>query len=384
MSKNKRVTLCFLLLLLTLLCACSAGPAQSGEAKILLEPPQGDQAVKYKTVVAEKQDYAQRSGADAALYPVGHAVRLKADKMRFAKMHVRNGDYVEEGALIASFTKDADNIRLEEIRLEIKRLQSSKEDGLYDYERAVNELYEQMQTTILPEQAAVLEKRLRILELDREISDLRIDQQIKTLKREREQLEAREQAEEVLAPMSGIVANVAYLRDGVLCPNGTLLCTLYRPEECLFAINNSMNRMRMGMRVTLEYGKKNDRHTATGRIVSAANCLPSSLGSDRAYLLLDEGSLNEAVNNVSDAVMNSTSMLNPNTILSPTVDAEVLTLKDALLLPRSALENEGGKYSVTILENDTLHKRYVEIATTTLDSAWILSGVSEGQTVVIR
>ena len=392
MSRNNRMPLparsagrrallaCFLAALLAL-GGCGTEQAQE-QAKLvegaLLQP----ESINYDTVTAQVQSLTQSQTVDASLYPKEHAIRLEANNVRFVELHVYAGSYVQEGNLIATFSKETDNIRLEEIRLEIRRLEQALEDSLPDYQKAVAQLEEQLDELpfYMREEIAILENRLRLQELAQEQLALSTAYQIDQLTREQEELLQAEEALEVYAPMSGYIGETVYLKEGTLCYEGQLLATVYRPEDCLFSVNNSMGKLRAGMVVEFEYGKKNERKTLTGRIVSAANCLPSSLATDHAYVRLDalpeEWTGGAATEGAADA--------SPASLLNPQITAQVLRLENALLLPRRALQSSEGKYYVSILDGESVHKRFVQLGLSTTDMVWVLDGLSDGQTVIVE
>lgn len=74
----------------------------------------------------------------------------------------------------------------------------------------------------------------------------------------------------------------------------------------------------------------------------------------------------------------------PASLLNPQITAQVLRLENALLLPRRALQSSEGKYYVSILDGESVHKRFVQLGLSTTDKVWVLDGLSDGQTVIVE
>ena len=63
--------------------------------------------------------------------------------------------------------------------------------------------------------------------------------------------------------------------------------------------------------------------------------------------------------------------------------AKYQELNDVLLVNKEAVRKEDGKTYVYILENGTVHKRFVTVGLSGKTHAWILDGLKEGQSVVL-
>ena len=63
--------------------------------------------------------------------------------------------------------------------------------------------------------------------------------------------------------------------------------------------------------------------------------------------------------------------------------ADYQEVKNVLLVDREALQKDGGKTFVYVLEDGVIHKRFISVGLSSKTSAWILDGLSEGQDLIL-
>ena len=131
------------------LTACAGGEAAQGP---LLPTAAGEQAANERTVRVERGTLVQEFRASASVQSVREVtVYLEAEDAQFVEHRVQNGQRVEAGDVLSVFRKRSDNVRLAEIEVELQGLAAEREDGLYDRDKADEDLREQLyELEILP------------------------------------------------------------------------------------------------------------------------------------------------------------------------------------------------------------------------------------------
>ena len=130
-------------------------------------------------------------------------------------------------------------------------------------------------------------------------------------------------------------------------------------------MDNASNYLRYGMKANVEVGAAKNRMTLTGTVVGADTLVPSSRRTNHAFIQLDPYD--------EDSVR----------MLNPVAKAPTICVDNVIVVPRSAVTLEGGKYYVTKYVDGTLQKRYVQYMTNTPTVTWLLQGLDAGETIII-
>ena len=355
------------------LTACAGGEAAQGP---LLLTAAGEQAANERTVRVERGTLVQEFRASASVQSVREVtVYLEAEDAQFVEHRVQNGQRVEAGDVLSVFRKRSDNVRLAEIEVELQGLAAEREDGLYDRDKADEDLREQLyELEILPSdektyrvyvQGQVLQAQLARSALEREQFLLRLEERERKLSAEREEILAGERDLTVIAPVSGVVTGLQTLSPGENCEAGRALLRVYDPERYLLRAGEGiLGELRVGQSVTIEYGPADERKTAPGVVVSAQSLLPPDLDASGAAVAVQED-------------------LPAAELVNPSVVSQEKLLEDALLLPRTAVGSENGQSYVLLRKDGSPRKRFVQVGPQSNDQVVILDGVAEGQEVVL-
>lgn len=359
--------------LLVLTTGCDAVGA--GEPKLM--NAQAVSKANDVTAVAERGTLLkEHSMAAVVQYPGQRTVRLEAEEARFVEFTVTNGQRVKKGETLAVFAKKTDSVRLTAIELELAALETERSDGLDDRERADEALRKELaelenlpqdeQTYRVHVQKEIIDQKLRQSELERRRFEGRIARKRRALEEERADIRKGEGDLRVAAPVDGVVASLQYIAPGATCARGLALMKIYNPEEyLLFSEEGLTGAFRVGQAVEVEYGRNNDRRTATGRVVASDAPLDAALRRGGAYIAV-EGSVPA------------------EDLLNPTVRAQQVRLDGVLLLPRGAVGHENGVSYVRILSGGAPRKRYVLTGPSDAESTMVLGGLAEGQSVVVN
>lgn len=355
------------------LTACAGGEAAQGP---LLLTAAGEQAANERTVRVERGTLVQEFRASASVQSVREVtVYLEAEDAQFVEHRVQNGQRVEAGDVLSVFRKRSDNVRLAEIEVELQGLAAEREDGLYDRDKADEDLREQLyELEILPSdektyrvyvQGQVLQAQLARSALEREQFLLRLEERERKLSAEREEILAGERDLTVIAPVSGVVTGLQTLSPGENCEAGRALLRVYDPERYLLRAGEGiLGELRVGQAVTIEYGPADERKTAPGVVVSAQSLLPPDLDAGGAAVAVQED-------------------IPAADLVNPSVVSQEKLLEDALLLPRTAVGSENGQSYVLLRKDGSPRKRFVQVGPQSNDQVVILDGVTEGQEVVL-
>lgn len=355
------------------LTACAGEEAAQGP---LLLTAAGEQAANERTVRVERGTLVQEFRASASVQSVREVtVYLEAEDAQFVEHRVQNGQRVEAGDVLSVFRKRSDNVRLAEIEVELQGLAAEREDGLYDRDKADEDLREQLyELEILPSdektyrvyvQGQVLQAQLARSALEREQFLLRLEERERKLSAEREEILAGERDLTVAAPVSGVVTGLQTLSPGENCEAGRALLRVYAPERYLLRAGEGiLGELRVGQAVTIEYGPADERKTAPGVVVSAQSLLPPDLDAGGAAVAVQED-------------------IPAADLVNPSVVSQEKILEDALLLPRTAVGSENGQSYVLLRKDGSPRKRFVQVGPQSNDQVVILDGVTEGQEVVL-
>lgn len=179
----------------------------------------------------------------------------------------------------------------------------------------------------------------------------------------------------VTAPITGIVGlrivdpgNIVHASDA----NGIVVITQLQPISVLFTIpEDSMpqvaQKLRAGVHLPADaYNRDNSKKLASGTLVTLNNQIDSSTGTSQLKAVFD----------------NKDNALFPQQFVN--VRLLVDTLTDQLVVPNVAIQNgQQGTFVYVVDDNSRVHLRPVQVGITTDTSADILSGISEGDRVVI-
>ena len=290
---------------------------------------------------------------------------------------MQNGQRVEAGDVLSVFRKRSDNVRLAEIEVELQGLAAEREDGLYDRDKADEDLREQLyELEILPSdektyrvyvQGQVLQAQLARSALEREQFLLRLEERERKLNAEREEILAGERDLTVTAPVSGVVTGLQTLSPGENCEAGRALLRVYDLERYLLRAGEGiLGELRVGQAVTIEYGPADERKTAPGVVVSAQSLLPPDLDAGGAAVAVQED-------------IPAADLVNPQRCLA----GEAPGGRAAAAAAHGRGQRKTDRATSCCGKDGSPRKRFVQVGPQSNDQVVILDGVTEGQEVVL-
>ena len=179
----------------------------------------------------------------------------------------------------------------------------------------------------------------------------------------------------VTAPITGVVGlrlvdpgNIVHASDA----NGIVVITQLQPISVLFTIPEDSlpqvtQKLRAGVHLPADaYNRDNSKKLASGTLVTLDNQIDSTTGTSQLKAVFD----------------NKDNALFPQQFVN--IRLLVDTLTDQLVVPNVAIQNgQQGTFVYVVDDNSRVHLKPVQVGITTDTSADILSGISEGDRVVI-
>ena len=350
-------------LLVTMLSGCYFLPTEEP----LLEPPlQEAEEVTYDTYTVTTGNIEFWLDVQGNFHaPESTSLSFGETSGLLDKIYVKLGDEVKAGDLLATFTRDVDEVALERNRISLLRGEEAYQRQMNAYQDALDELM-----THLAMETDSIERKMLSLRIDRKKIEcdkyaMETQHALTVLRESIAEMEADYAVTELYAPVDGKIEIVAYKQPDEKISTSEVLLTITEQRGLLFLVDNSNQHFRYGMDVTMEIGGNGNRITVDGKIVACDMLIPESRRQNAAYMLVDEAKLSSVK------------------LTRPIAYAQVYYLDNVLVVPKKAVTLAEGKYYVTLLQNGMPAKRYVNFAMNALNTSLLLDGVSAGDLIII-
>lgn len=345
-----------------LLGACGGGDEQAQTPDGGL-PPAPEEA-NYTVAQTKQGEYIKLAeGSAQVYYPVSALVCWEGGSARFREILVKDGQEVKEGECLAVFDVEFSRAEQEEMALTLTRRREEADQGKEERREAVRKAQEELKT-LEGYELDIARLRAGKLETEYEQYVYQSDRQIAQLEERARALAEAVSEDAVYAPFDGVVDDVASYNPGDPVAAGQAVVAMHGTDRFYFLVDDSAGSLRYNMEVELEVGKRGDRKTYKGRVVAASGILPASASRGIALIEPDGDIPEEELRG------------------SPTYRYRAEELQGVLLADWKAVKSEKGKSYVYVLEGDMMQKRYVVPGLDNRKEAWILDGLSEGQTVI--
>ncbi|MBQ8798823.1 MAG: hypothetical protein IJZ55_04580 [Lachnospiraceae bacterium] len=209
-------------------------------------------------------------------------------------------------------------------------------------------------------QLAVMERQLQRMEERGETGTA-----YEELKAELEAMQKALETREIVMEEDGILLEQEHLRFGSKISSYTIVVA--DPKERLIQVPNENNQFRYGQKVKVSAKINGVTTTGTGTVITAsASTISEDLAGTTAYIRLDEDS----------------EMLYDGSNITAT--AEIVHMKDVLLLNASATYMANGMQMVKVKDEYGLHAVSFSFGRKNETTYWVIDGLEEGAQILVQ
>ncbi|MGI6562554.1 MAG: efflux RND transporter periplasmic adaptor subunit [Clostridia bacterium] len=269
------------------------------------------------------------------------AVVLKNQAGKVVRIHIKEGDYVNQGDLLL----ELDSTDLED-QLYYQRIAHERAQIAYD------RLLERWEI-----QGGGDKYDLRLAEINLEVETKKLNE-----------LEEKYRKTRVFAPMSGQINYMRRLKPDDVIADGTTLCQISDPDSGVLEYNNTTyaHYFTLGTKVQVSYTKNKQLYEYECEVIGPTANQPED-SNKKGVVTIDATGLQNL--EFGDRVQIKL-VLNYN--------------ENAVLVPRSVLRENQGAYFVYVYENGMRTQRLVEVGIMTTTEAEIVAGLEPGEQVFTR
>lgn len=364
MSRTKEARLAALLLAALLMCAPTAlGEEQQDIIDVSELTPQ---QINYNTTEVICGEFVKETSTSASEYfPLTYNVKFDQSNAKFVEYTVKRGDVVKAGDMLARFTITGSDVAFTRMEKNLARTEEQTRQGILDREEAISKKRAEIAALANGYEKEKAMLSLRKLELELEQYSYRQQYSIDQQREAYEEECARRENNILYSPVDGVVDELAYKKVDDAVSAGETLVVISSEEIMLLRAKGNGTDFRYNMPVNVVIGNNKNQVTLTGRIVAADDAIPEKERTGYVFVELDPYDEEEI------------------RIRSPKVTAKTIYLDNVLQINRRAATLEAGKYYVTKLTDGMVQKRYIQFGLNGSQTVWVLTGVEEGETLVI-
>lgn len=323
------------------------------------------ESANYDTLTIEYGDYVKTvTAAGYQVFPVEQNLAMEDGVARLSKVHVIRNASVKAGDVLVTYEKEGSRAELERMELALKRTEEGFEAGKQQRVEALRALREQLSALTDSYDAKLKQLEIQQAQLEYERYVYETEYSMRHQRESIAELSEFYADTQLVAPFDGVITNVTTKSPGDTIYAGEVMVTVQSQDRYVIGLDNSSGNFRYGMRVNVGLGPRNKKTYVDGRIIAAANVLPSEASIDYALIELYGEATASGLKNIS-------------------IEGSSVDLRRVLKISRSAIEFDGGKSYVSILDGDMVQKRIIVSGHNTAGDTWIVQGLTEGQQVII-
>ena len=292
---------------------------------------------------------------------------VDAGSVTFENFTAKTGDWLEIGDPVCNISVKVDEGRIAELEAEIRK----EEDMLSTYAFTCEELLDDYDRRYQNggsdgELAKLLYDRLK-LEYDEEVKARR--ETIDSLQSEYDGLRMAQVQTAIPAIAPGFVAHLESLKRGMTLEPYAFIGVMYRTDNARLVVDKGSEYLRYGLKATLVQTDGSKKFEADGMVVTSLNTsLPPALVGEENMIAFEDESIVQNINPRKDIVLK----------------AERVHMENALMVKNTAVYDDSHGNYVLVNVNGQKTRKYVVIGGSNADDTWIISGVNEGDTVIIK
>ncbi|MGD8189687.1 efflux RND transporter periplasmic adaptor subunit [Brevibacillus ginsengisoli] len=376
----------FMLTLSLFLSGCSIFPA---EEEVLAPPLVEPTAITYELAKVAKGDITYSVKGNASFTTASkHELSFKDPQERLKEFHVKIGDKVKKGQVMAELDMGDIDHKIQVAQLELKKAQLAVHELESDQNRTFQLQAAKVELAKAELEAKVSETKLAYMEVEKarlKVQELQ-DNKEKQYALEKARLEIRSKEldlatlqrkkieSQLTSPIDGEVVFVSNSAIGdKLEPYQSLMTIADTGQlQILYTARDpqAIKDVEIGMPVTLSITNQSQQ---TGKVVQTPRNLPPNLTS-------------EAQEYYRRSIIIRTDGLTSAVALGTSVEIEVIIQKHAntLVIPRNALKDFSGRKFVQVMQGKSKKEVDVEVGIENPTEVEILKGLHEGDLVILE
>ncbi len=362
-----------LIIVLTSSCSLLLPEEQEPLPPPLAEPPEPN----YSFYTVKRDDMISQINEGGVFVPVSEIpLNFGNNSGRLAELNVKMGDRVTKGQVLAKLDVGDLEHSLEEKKINLKKEELRYDKIMIDYNEhlaSIKEAKDQLakakdqgskeDTEKWSQKLEEREKQKEEKDIDIEIFKLGLSQQETDLERTKERLEKAQ----LISPIDGIIGFEQGFSMGDWVDTHTTVYTVVDPSDLYLRLNSaSVTGLHLGMKADVIVGDQ----VYSGEVVMT----PSSS---------NEETRDQRLRN---AIILSVEGL-PNTVMPGDRASIRVVLEErnnVVVLPRAGLRTYGSRNYVLVRDGDTNREIDIEIGMETPTYIEVISGIDEGDTIILR
>ena len=352
-------------------------PASASE--VIPEDQIGRDETNYQTAVAAYGDfYSVSSVIGFSFLSVDYHFVYKGDPVRYMEALVSQYEDVEAGDPIYRVYAEKDEVAITEKELNIQRLQEALQRDLAVLDEEISDLTEKKWSSPDADELRKAEINIEKKQLERERLVYDEERKISMLTKELDEMNEKAAVEYIYSPYSGKVTSMESFVPNAVIENGAELMVI-RGESVMLA--STVGSFLCGSEISIDATPANFG-TLRGRAIISDSAIPDSgLNGTIFEREVDE----ELGKRILSEINGQNSRTVAAQLQQVRLEGAMIDLKNVLIIPANGWEMDNGVESVEILgEDQMIHKRRVRIGASNKDYVWIMSGLSEGDIVLLK
>ena len=377
MFRNKLLPILCVILLMTAVSFTAAASERVPEDRI------NSETARYRTAEVVRGDSVNMMYSSADIYlPVVQSVYYDGAEAVFRKASSVFGSDVDEKETVFQIEPNVDTIHIEELRLKKEELAQSFENAEASRSQALKKLWEEFNSASAvgdPYTATMKNLEIQRANIEEERAAYQYEKQVAAIDKELEELDEQMKTTKIDAPISGRITWIQHYTEGQTIPSGQHVFSITDLTKIYLRTSASI---RSGLSVIIEISVRGDDYEVPGKCV--VDCQEQSGGAKSGSIIeIDAEALANFMEEMGKYAGNIRIL--DSRAVGIRVHYAESEMKNILMVPEDALVKDGSIYYAEILdENNAIHRRPVKAVVLKDHNAWILSGLSEGDTVVLQ